>query len=101
MFIELERTIAASAEGVLFEQNDATTRGNFVNLITPYLRSVQARRGIQAFRVICDESNNPEEAVLANEFVCDIFVQPIASVNFIQLNFVSVRGAASFSEIAA
>ena len=101
LFIELQKTIGASAESFLFEQNDTRTRSNFVNLVTPYLRGVQARRGIQAFRVICDESNNPEEAVLANEFVCDIFVQPIASVNFIQLNFVSVRGAASFSEIAA
>ncbi|NBV27424.1 hypothetical protein EBS02_00140 [bacterium] len=101
LFIELERTIGASAESVLFEQNDATTRATFVNLITPYLRSVQARRGITNFRVICDGTNNPEDVVLANEFVCDIFVQPITSVNFIQLNFVSVRGSASFTEVTA
>ena len=101
LFIELERTIGSSAESVLFEQNDATTRATFVNLITPYLRGVQARRGITNFRVICDSTNNPEDVVLANEFVCDIFVQPITSVNFIQLNFVSVRGSASFTEIAA
>lgn len=101
LFIELQRTIGNSADNVLFDRNDATTRENFVNLIVPYLRSVLARRGISAFRVVCDATNNPESVVNANEFICDIFVQPIRSVNFIQLNFVSVRGEATFNEIAA
>lgn len=101
LFIELQKTIGQSGDNVLFDQNDATTRNSFVSLVVPYLRSVQSRRGITAFRVVCDESNNPEDVVNANEFVCDIFVQPIRSVNFIQLNFVSVRGTATFAEIAA
>ena len=101
LFIELQRTIGATAENILFDQNDATTRATFVNLVTPYLRSVQARRGLTDFRVICNESNNPEDIVNANGFVADIYVQPINSVNFIQLNFVSVRGAAAFAEIGA
>ena len=101
LFIELQRTIGDAADNVLFDRNDAITRANFVNLVVPYLRSVQARRGITAFRVVCDETNNPESVVNANEFICDIFVQPIRSVNFIQLNFVSVRGEATFNEIAA
>lgn len=101
LFIDLQNTIGSAAENVLFDQNDATTRNGFVNLVVPYLRSVQARRGITAFRVVCDESNNPEDVVNSNEFVCDIFVQPVRSVNFIQLNFVSVRGNATFTEIAA
>ena len=100
LFIDLQKTIGEAADNVLFDQNDETTRSNFVNLVVPYLRSVQARRGLAAFRVVCDESNNPEDVVNANEFVCDIFVQPIRSVNFIQLNFVSVRGTATFNEIA-
>jgi hypothetical protein len=100
LFIELQNTIGSAAENVLFDQNDAITRSNFVNLVVPYLRSVQARRGITAFRVVCDESNNPESVVNSNEFICDIFVQPIRSVNFVQLNFVSVRGNATFTEIA-
>ena len=101
LFIELQKTIGQAANNVLFDQNDATTRSGFVSLVVPYLRSVQSRRGITAFRVVCDETNNPEDIVNANEFVCDIFVQPIRSVNFIQLNFVSVRGTATFAEIAA
>ena len=101
LFIELQKTIGQAADNVLFDQNDATTRSGFVSLVVPYLRSVQSRRGITAFRVVCDASNNPEDVVNSNEFVCDIFVQPIRSVNFIQLNFVSVRGTATFAEIAA
>ncbi len=101
LFITLEQTIGEVADNILFEQNDASTRSNFVNLVTPYLRQVQARRGLTAFRVVCDVSNNPESVVNSNEFVCDIFVQPVRSINFIQLNFVSVRGTATFTEIAA
>lgn len=101
LFIELQNTIGGAAENVLFDQNDSQTRNGFVNLVVPYLRSVQARRGITAFRVVCDDTNNPEDVVNNNEFVCDIFVQPVRSVNFIQLNFVSVRGNATFTEIAA
>lgn len=101
LFIELQRTITDTAENILFDQNDATTRATFVNLVTPYLRSVQARRGITDFRVICNETNNTEDIVNSNGFVADIFIQPIGSVNFIQLNFVSVRGAAGFTEIGA
>ena len=100
LFIDLQGTIGTNADNVLFDQNDETTRSNFVNLVIPYLRSVQARRGLAAFSVVCDASNNPEDVVNSNGFVCDIFVQPIRSVNFVQLNFVSVRGTATFSEIA-
>ena len=100
LFMELQATIGQNADNVLFDQNDETTRANFVNLVIPYLRSVQARRGLAAFNVVCDASNNPEDVVNSNGFVCDIFVQPIRSVNFVQLNFVSVRGTATFNEIA-
>jgi hypothetical protein len=101
LFIELQQTIGSFAGNVLFEENNQASRTNFVNTVEPYLRDVQARRGITDFRIVCDESNNPSEVVEANEFVCDIFVRPISSVNFIQLNFVSVRGSVSFAEISA
>jgi outer membrane murein-binding lipoprotein Lpp len=99
LFIEIQKTISDAANAVLFDANDATTRANFVNLIVPYLRSVQARRGIAAFSVVCDERNNTPTVINSNEFVCDIFVQPIRSVNFVQLNFVSVAGAVAFNEV--
>jgi phage tail sheath protein FI len=100
LFIVIQKSIGNFAGDVLFEQNDEATRALFVNTVEPYLRSVQAQRGMTDFRIICDETNNPDDVVNANEFIADIFVRPISSINFIQLNFVSVRGAAAFAEIA-
>jgi phage tail sheath protein FI len=100
LFIELQKNISALAGNLLFEQNDDATRSGFVNAVEPYLRSVQGQRGLTDFRVICDASNNPDAVVNANEFIADIYVRPVSSINFIQLNFVSVRGAAAFAEIA-
>jgi hypothetical protein len=99
LFITIQRSIGTFAEDVLFEQNDAATRSLFLNTVEPYLRTVQAQRGMTDFRVICDDTNNPDDVVNANEFIADIYVRPIASINFIQLNFVSVRGAAAFAEL--
>jgi hypothetical protein len=101
LFIEIQKTISDAANSVLFDQNDEQTRTAFINLIIPYLRSVQARRGIIEFSVICDERNNPPSVVNNSEFVCDIYIQPIRSVNFVQLNFVSVAGSVEFTEVAA
>lgn len=101
LFIELQQTIGAFAGDILFDENNQATRTNFVNTIEPYLRDVQARRGITEFRVVCDESNNPANIVETNGFICDIFVRPTSSVNFIQLNFVSVRGSVTFAELIA
>jgi len=99
LFITIESVIGDSAGDVLFGQNDAAQRSSFTNIVSSYLRSVQGGRGIQQFQVVCDGSNNPASVVEANEFVCDVFVQPISSVNFIQINFTSVSGAGGFTEI--
>lgn len=99
LFIALEKSIGSLASNLLFEQNDDATRAGFVNTVEPYLRSVQAERGISQFVVVCNGTNNPEDIVNANAFVADIYVRPISSINFIQLNFVSVAGAAAFSAI--
>jgi phage tail sheath protein FI len=99
LFITIRESIGAFAGNVLFEQNDAQTREAFLNAVEPYLRSVVGGRGITEFRVVCDESNNPPAVTEANEFVADIFVRPISSINFIQLNFVSVRGASNIAEV--
>lgn len=99
LFITLEKSIGALASDLLFEQNDEGTRAGFVNTVEPYLRSVVAQRGIAQFVVVCNETNNPEDIVNANSFVADIYVRPVSSINFIQLNFVSVAGAAQFAAI--
>jgi len=99
LFIVLEKTIDRSAKYQLFEQNDEYTRNTFINLVEPFLRSVKGRRGISDFYVVCDASNNPQDAVDRNEFRADIYIKPIRSINFIQLNFVAVRTGVSFQEV--
>lgn len=99
LFIVLEKAIAVSAKSTLFEFNDDFTRASFRNLVEPYLRDIQGRRGIYDFRVICDTTNNTPEVIDANEFRGDIYIKPARSINFIQLNFVAVRTGVEFTEI--
>ena len=101
LFIVLEKSIATASKFQLFEFNDSFTRAQFRNLVEPFLRDVQGRRGIIDFRVKCDESNNTGEVIDKNEFVADIFIKPNRSINFITLNFVAARSAISFNEIGA
>jgi len=101
LFIVMEKAIATAAKFQLFEFNDGFTRAQFKNLVEPFLRDVQGRRGITDFVVKCDESNNTGEVIDRNEFVADIFVKPNRSINFITLNFVAARSAIAFSEIGA
>jgi len=99
LFIVLEKTIARAARSSLFEFNDQFTRAQFVNLVEPFLRDVQGRRGLTDYRVICDDTNNTANVIDANQFVGDIYIKPARSVNFIQLNFVAVRTGVTFEEI--
>ena len=99
LFIVLEKAISTASKFSLFEFNDAFTRSQFKNLVEPFLRDIQGRRGIVDFRVVCDETNNTGEVIDRNEFIGDIYVKPSRSINFIQLNFVAVRSGVEFSEV--
>ena len=99
LFIVLEKAIATAAKFALFEFNDDFTRAAFRNLVEPYLRDVQGRRGIYDFRVVCDATNNTPQVIDANQFRGDIYIKPARSINFIQLNFVAVRTGVEFDEI--
>ena len=99
LFIVLEKAISTASKFTLFEFNDSFTRSQFKNLVEPFLRDVQGRRGIYDFKVVCDESNNTGEVIDGNRFVGDIYIKPAKSINFIQLNFVAVRSGVEFSEI--
>lgn len=99
LFIVLEKAISTAAKFTLFEFNDYITRAMFVNMVTPYLRTVQGRRGVTAFQVICDETNNTGDIIDAQEFVADIYVRPNRSINVIVLNFTAVGNSVSFSEL--
>lgn len=99
LFIVLEKAIAVAAKFTLFEFNDDFTRAQFRNLVEPFLRDIQGRRGIYDFKVVCDSTNNTGEVIDRNEFVGDIYIKPARSINFIQLNFAAVRSGVEFSEI--
>lgn len=99
LFIVLEKSIARAAKSLMFEFNDEFTRTQFRNLVEPFLRDVQGRRGITDFKVVCDATNNTAEVIDGNRFVGDIYVKPARSINFVQLNFVAVRSGIEFSEI--
>ena len=99
LFIFLEEAISAAAKDQLFEFNDEITRTNFVNIVEPFLRDVQSKRGIFDFRVVCDETNNTAAIIDNNEFIADIFIKPSRSINFIGLTFVATRTGISFDEV--
>jgi hypothetical protein len=99
LFITVEKAIEAAANAQLFELNDAGTRSNFVNIVEPFLRDVQTKRGVTDFLLVCDETNNTPDVIDRNEFVADIFLKPARSINFIGLTFVATRTGVSFSEV--
>jgi phage tail sheath protein FI len=100
LFIVLEKAIATASKFQLFEFNDEFTRANFRNIVEPFLREVQGRRGITDFLVVCDETNNTGEVIDRNEFIAEIFVKPARSINFITLSFVATRTGVAFEEVA-
>jgi len=99
LFLYLEDAISAAAKDQLFEFNDEITRTNFVNIVEPFLRDVQAKRGIQDYVVVCDETNNTAAVIDNNEFVADIYIKPARSINFIGLTFVATRTGVAFEEV--
>jgi phage tail sheath protein FI len=99
LFLTMERAIAIAARNVMFEFNDEFTRAEFVNIVEPFLREIQGRRGITDFRVVCDESNNTPAVVDRNEFIANIFIKPARSINYVTLNFVAVRTGVDFEEV--
>ena len=99
LFIYLEDAISRAAKDILFEFNDEITRTNFVNTIEPFLRDVQAKRGIFDYVVIADETNNTAAVIDANEFRADIYIKPARSINFIGLTFIATKTGVDFEEV--
>lgn len=99
LFIVLEKAISTASKYMLFEFNDPFTRAQFKNMVEPFLRDIQGRRGIYDYKVVCDDSNNTGEIIDRGEFVGDIYIKPARSINYIQLNFVAVRTGVEFNEI--
>ena len=100
LFLTIQQALQKSAEAQLFELNDELTRANFRNIVEPYLRDVQAKRGLFGFLVVCDKTNNTPDVIDNNEFRADIFLKPAKSINFVTLTFVATRTGVSFEEVA-
>jgi len=100
LFLTVEQALQRAAEAQLFELNDELTRANFKNIVEPYLRDVQAKRGLYGFLVVCDSTNNTPDVIDNNEFRADIFLKPTKSINYVTLTFVATRTGVSFEEVA-
>jgi hypothetical protein len=100
LFLTVEQALQRSAQAQLFELNDEITRANFRNIVEPYLRDVQAKRGLYGFLVVCDASNNTPDVIDNNEFRADIYLKPAKSINYVTLTFVATRTGVSFEEVA-
>ena len=100
LFLTIEQSLERSAQAQLFELNDQITRANFVNIVEPYLRDIEAKRGLYGFLVVCDESNNTPDVIDNNEFRADIYLKPSKSINYVTLTFVATRTGISFEEVA-
>ena len=99
LFLNIEKRAKALAEGVLFEQNDVTTRSGFAASIGSYLSEVQARRGITDFLVVCDDTNNTPEVIDRNEFVAELYLKPTRAINFVTVTVTATRSGVSFAEV--
>ena len=99
LFLNIERRVDALAQGVLFEQNDTSTRAGFSSAVTSYLAEIKADRGLADFLVVCDDSNNTPSVIDRNEFVADIYLQPTRSINYITITLTATRTGVSFDEV--
>ncbi len=99
LFLTVEQALEGAANAQLFELNDVNTRSNFVNIVEPYLRDVQAKRGLFDFLVVCDETNNTPDVIDNNEFRADIYLKPAKSINYVTLTFVATRTGVAFEEV--
>ena len=100
LFLTVEQALEGAANAQLFELNDSNTRSNFVNIVEPYLRDVQAKRGVYDFLIVCDDTNNTPDVIDNNEFRADIYLKPTKSINFVTLTFIATRTGIQFSEVA-
>ena len=100
LFLTIEQALERVAQAQLFELNDELTRANFRNVVEPFLRDVEAKRGLYGFLVVCDTSNNTPDVIDNNEFRADIFLKPTKSINYVTLTFVATRTGVSFEEVA-
>jgi hypothetical protein len=96
LLISLKSYISQVADNLVFEQNTAATRNQFLSQVNPYLDSVQQRQGLYAFKVVMDDTNNTPDVIDRNQLVGAIYLQPTKTAEFIYLNFNILPTGATF-----
>jgi phage tail sheath protein FI len=96
LLLTVRKYIASTSRFLVFEQNTSTTRNTFLNIVNPYLESIQQRQGLYAFRVVMDETNNTPDVIDRNILAGAIFLQPTKTAEFIQIDFNILPTGASF-----
>ena len=87
LLIELKTQIGNLAENLVFEQNTASTRNDFLSQVNPYLSSIQQRQGLIDFKVVMDETNNTSQVIDNNQLIGAIYIKPTKTAEFISLSF--------------
>ena len=87
LLIEMKSYISGVAQNLVFEQNSAATRNNFLAQVNPYLEGIQQRQGLYAFKVVMDDTNNTADVIDRNELIGQIYVQPTRTAEYIYLDF--------------
>jgi hypothetical protein len=98
LLIAAKKFIASASRFLVFEQNSSTTRNRFLNIVNPYLESVQQRQGLYAFKVVMDETNNTPDVIDRNQMVGAIYLQPTKTAEFIIIDFNILPTGAAFPE---
>ena len=98
LLIRVKKFIASSSRFLVFEQNTNATRQRFLNIVNPFLDTVQSQSGLNAFRVVMDGTNNTPDTIDRNQLVGQLFLQPTRTAEFIVLDFVVQPTGAAFPE---
>lgn len=99
LFLFLEKATRQLAKYFVFEPNTVFTRNRFVNVLTPIFELAKRNQGVYDYLIVCDERNNDPDTIDRNELVCDIYIKPVRTAEFILVNFIATRTGANFEEI--
>jgi hypothetical protein len=97
LLLTVRKYIASTSRYLVFEQNTSETRNRFLNIVNPYLESIQQRQGLYAFRVVMDDSNNTPDVIDRNIMKGAIYLQPTKTAEFIQIDFNILPTGAAFN----
>lgn len=99
LMLLIEGVVIEASADLLFEFNDEFTRARFNSIVEPFLRGIQAKRGLAEYRVIADESVNTPQVIANNQFIGQIYIKPNYSINFIRIDFIVVGATVTIEEV--